>query len=189
MEEYVISDRVWVWIIPMKAPTIKESQIGIKIQEEKGCGLIRINNGLIFWIVNNINKDIQGIASTIPGSQEWKGAAPSLIIILVNRIMFICIKFKGRRILRRNKTEANVWVRKYLIADSLEDLLFIFKIKGIKANVFNSNPTHLNIKEGDARIIIILLITHNVNKIIEGFKNIGKKEKFLSMGHEPISLI
>lgn len=41
-------------------------------------------------MVNKINRLIQDIASTILGSQEWKGAAPNLIIILI--IIKICLK-------------------------------------------------------------------------------------------------
>ena len=178
---------MWVWIIPIKAPTIKDNQIGIKIQEEEGWGLIKINKGLIFWIVNKINKVIQDSGSTIPGSQEWNGAAPNLIIRLTNKIKFICIKLKGNKILNKNRIDANVWVRKYLIADSLEDLLFTFKIRGIKANVFNSNPTHLNIKDGDAKIINTLLIIQIINKIIEGLINIRKKEISYRWGMSPLA--
>mgnify|MGYP003329456371 CR=1 FL=1 len=123
-----------------------------------------------------MNKLDQDKASTIPGNQEWNGAAPSLIIILTSNIRFKFTILKGSKILKRNRTDAKVWVRKYLIADSLEDLLFKFKIRGIKAKVFNSNPTHLNIKEGDAITIKVLVIMHIINRIIEGFKNIGKKE-------------
>jgi hypothetical protein len=85
--------------------------------------------------------------------------------------------------------EASVWVKKYLIADSLEFLFEELRIMGMKAKVFNSNLTQLNSKEGDDKIIKILVNRHTKNKIKEGLINIGKKEKFLSMGHEPISFI
>lgn len=62
-----------------------------------------------------------------------------------------------------------------MIADSLEVLLELFRIKGIKAKVFNSSPTHLNNRDGEERTMNTLVAKQIINKIKEGFIIIGKK--------------
>lgn len=84
-----------------------------------------------------------------------------------------------------NKIEAKVWVRKYLMADSLDVLFEELKIIGINLNVFNSNPTHLKNNEGEDKIIIILVITQLKKRINEGLINIGKKENSYRWGMSP----
>lgn len=187
IEEYINKDRIWVWTIPIKAPTTKQDQIGMVNKKQVGWGLTKIKRGLIFWIVNKINKEPQERDSTIPGSHEWKGAAPNLIMIPTKMNKLLIVKSNGSTTPKRKKIEAKVWVRKYLIADSFEDLLFELRIKGINAKVFNSNPIHLNINEGEEVTIKILLIIHKKNKIIEGLINIGEKGNSYRWGMSPLA--
>lgn len=74
-------------------------------------------------MVKRINNEVQDIDSTIPGNHEWKGAAPNLISKLTKTNIWQTIEFGSKVAPKRNKIDAKVCVKKYLIADSLDLLL------------------------------------------------------------------
>jgi hypothetical protein len=76
-----------------------------------------------------------------------------------------------------NRIDANVWVKKYLIAASLLNLSFTTKSKGIKDKVFNSNPNHEINKDGAETTNNTLIKILTTNKKIEGESHIGKEVK------------
>lgn len=76
----------------------------------------------------------------------------------------------------RNITEARVWVKKYLIADSLSNFPLTISIKGMNAKVFSSNPTQEINSEGAEATKMILPTIEERNKRDEGVKNIGEKD-------------
>lgn len=63
----------------------------------------------------------------------------------------------------KNTNEAKAWVRKYLIADSVEFKLLFLIIKGIKDSKFNSNPIHIPIHEEDDKVIKVPIISVKIN--------------------------
>lgn len=74
-----------------------------------------------------------------------------------------------------NNTEAKVWVKKYLIADSEDVLLLVSIKKGTKTKVFNSNPNQqINKEEEEAtkNILKRILIKNNPKA---GESHTGKK--------------
>lgn len=48
---------------------------------------------------------------------------------------------------KRKIKDAKAWIKKYLIADSVEIKLFVSIIRGIKDNKLISNPIHIPIQE------------------------------------------
>lgn len=133
---------------------------------------------MIFWIVNKVNKISHLQLLDIEGNQLWKGAAPNLIPNLIKKINVTKIVFTInilQTIPKIKIKDANVWVKKYLIEDSLEILFFSRRSKGIKAKVFNSSPTQDNIKEDEEITKKILIRILSVNNTTEGVRNIGKK--------------
>jgi len=113
--------------------------------------------GAIFCQVNKIRLLIQSIPSIISGNQKWKGAAPifnnndELIIISINILIskisliklfnIIIIKIENKKIV-----EANAWIKKYLIEDSVEYELFFFFNRGINDNKLISKPIQVPIQ-------------------------------------------
>lgn len=157
----------------MKPPTNKDNQMQASSRTKSKKKLFKIKSGFIFWIDKRTNTDFQDKASIIPGSHEWKGAAPNLTnkAVVISKVP---IKDVNKGIApNKNKIEANVCVRKYFTADSQEDLSFQFKINGIKVIVFSSKAIQLNSRTGEELIIRTLPIMHNLNNRTEGLKNIG----------------
>lgn len=113
----------------------------------------QIMRGLSFWIVKITNIEDQDRKGVSEGSQEWKGAAASLMRRDKenNKIKF------GKIILSNKKIEARVCVRKYLIAASLVEILDDERRSGIKAKVFNSKPIHLKGRDEEEKVRITLI--------------------------------
>jgi len=68
---------------------------------------------------------IQFNPSTIAGIQKWKGALPNLIkiekIIIIKNLFINIIIMKENNI----KIDAIVWIKKYINADSMDNLLLL----------------------------------------------------------------
>lgn len=167
-----------VWINPIKPPTNTETKITAK-HKFLSCKSRShmINKGLIFWIVKRTNKTTQVEDSAIVKSQLWKGAAPNLIQSPKKTKRYIkkLASISPASNPTTNKIEARVCVKKYLTAASEENLFFLRTSKGIKANVFNSNPSHLTNKEEDDKIKNILVKILKINNTSDGDRNIGEK--------------
>lgn len=137
-----------------------------------------IRRGLIFWIVSKIKRITQEHASPTLINHLWKGAAPSLIESAI-KIKILEKEFVSPKIFKVepkiNKIDANVWVKKYLIAASLLNLFFSTKSKGMKDRVFNSNPTHEINKDGAEATNSTLTKILIINKDIEGESHTGKE--------------
>lgn len=83
----------------------------------------------------------------------WKGAAPSFInieiVIIEDKILLVLVMVHCPVSIRLIETdiiniiEAVAWVRKYLIADSVDRGFCLFIIIGIIAIKFISNPTQI----------------------------------------------
>jgi hypothetical protein len=118
--------------------------------------------------VRRVNKGTQPIDSAIEISHLWKGAAPSFTLNPNKRV-------SDPNPLIRIKSEAKVWVRKYLIEASLESLDFFTSKIGMNAKVFNSNPIHAMNMEGDEITKKILVrILKDIRKI-EGENHIREE--------------
>lgn len=181
IEEKISIKRESVWASPINPPTkIDEKMISMyKLRFEQEFPQT-IKRGLIFWIVNKIKRIIQGHASPTLISHLWKGAAPNLIesAIKTNIPKKESTTPKILRVEPKiNKIDANVWVKKYLIAASLLNLSFTTKSKGIKDKVFNSNPNHEINKDGAETTNNTLIKILTTNKKIEGESHIGKEVK------------
>lgn len=114
----------------------------------------------------------------IDNSQLWNGAPPNLILIPTIKQTRQNEDWKSNRLPRRakiNRTEANVWVKKYLIADSEDVLLLVAIKKGTKTKVFSSNPSQQINKEEEeiTKNTLKKILTENNPKA--GESHIGKK--------------
>lgn len=179
IDEYVSILRVWVWINPIMEPTSKEAKIVSQINFGNLNKISRVI-GFIFWIERRINKIGHIRRSTMLGSHEWNGAAPSLIIIvlkiMMSKIILLSSKESGTEIEIKNRIEASVCLRKYLMAASLLSYFLGVRINGIKLRVFSSNAIQVKNSDDEEIIIIILvkILIKNIN--IEGEKNIREKD-------------
>ena len=63
-----------------------------------------------------------------------------------------------------NKIEANPCTKKYLTDLSINNWLSIIVIRGINLSIFSSNPNHMQKKELDLRITMILKMSENKKK-------------------------
>lgn len=140
---------------------------------------LKIKRGLIFWMVKRTNKIIHGKDSTILGIQAWKGAAPNLILIL-KRIRKSTRNFKfkvssGNEIAIKKIIEANVCLKKYLIAFSLLNVLFDLNKRGIKLSVLSSRASQFRKIDALEQTIAILKITDLKNKKSIGDANIWRE--------------
>ena len=120
--------------------------------------------GIIFWTVEisiKINK-----LSVLERDKNhlWKGAAPNLIIILVN----INISITKLYFIKHNKTqiiykiEAILWIIKYFIEFSIGEYSLDIII-GRNLSIFNSSLTHIIILESLLIEINNLIIKTNLN--------------------------
>lgn len=188
IDEKVKISRALVWINPIKPPTSTEIIIIKIFKKFSWLPDTQISNkGLIFWTVSKTNKTTHEQDSATVKSQLWKGAAPNLIDNPKNKNKIQILTGPNKLISspKINKTEARVWVKKYLIAASDVSLFFLIKSRGIKAKVFNSKPTHLINKEGEDKIIVTLKTILKINNNNEGDKNIGKKVTTYRRGMSP----
>ena len=183
IEEKVRSIRTRTWLRPSTLPTNNELKIAKKIsftlKKEKKSEVSKIKSGLSFCNVSKINKTPQLKGSTILGTQAWKGAAPSLInkANRNNRLNMAPAVLKSGEMtkLSRRITEARAWVRKYLIATSLNPFEFLFNNRGIKANVLISNPTQHKTKEEEENTNSILKKITSKNSKLEGTNQIREE--------------
>jgi hypothetical protein len=87
------------------------------------------------------------------GTQKWNGERPNFIVIArvrmvdaVGFIMFVMVHWPeyNRLIITANikSIDAVAWVRKYLVAASVERGWWVFINKGMIASIFISNPIH-----------------------------------------------
>lgn len=125
--------------------------------------------------MSKIKALIQDNPSITLGNQKWNGAAP-----IFNSIVELIIKFWYNKLFKLNNklnfiiyiietnkkiSEAKVWVKKYLIADSLERIFLLSIIRGINDNKLISNPIHIPSQEEDEIEIIepAINVDKNVN--------------------------
>lgn len=91
----------------------------------------RMDKGASFCQVRRIRPDDRGVPCVTSGTQKWKGASPSFmaramvrIIEDVGLIMFVTVHWpEDIRLIviaRRRSMDAVAWVRKYLVAASVE---------------------------------------------------------------------
>ncbi len=150
-----------------------------------------MNNGLIFWTVNKINKTGQFKVSATLKIHEWKGAAPNLILKPTKRRLLPTL-FKSKKnitILIIIRIDAKVCVRKYLTEPSLDILVFLTNIRGKKAKVFNSNPNHEIKSEGEDKIKKTLDMILISIRIKEGENHIRKEVLTYKWGMNPLALL
>lgn len=182
IEEKVIILRTRTWTTPKILPTRTE-QVTLKkiklLYESKKFRDNKMKRGLSFWIVSKKNKMNQLKDSTILGTHAWKGAAPNFTsrATTTKRIKgwSNCPKTGEITKLKRNKTEARAWVRKYLIEESLRPLEFSLSKRGIKAKVLISSPTQHKINEGEESTNTNLNAIINRKSIREGENKIREE--------------
>lgn len=86
-------------------------------------------------------------------------------------MMYIIIANKKMR-------EAKTWIKKYLMADSLEIKLLISITKGIKDIKLISKPIHIPIQDEDEMAISEPVIKEDINKILNKKLIIKKKRSY-----------
>lgn len=163
-------------------PTTPENNIPITRRSQDQLDDTKRTRGLIFCKVSITYKENQFKPTPTDTTHLWKGATP----ILINRPKQISIINIPREALTpkiptRNKTEATVWLKKYLIADSPSRPVLNKSIKGIKAKVFSSIPTQHNSQEEDDETRKILNIIQEINTTKLG-ENITKKKSVSIVG-------
>jgi len=123
-------------------------------------------------------------------SHLWKGAAPNLIAN-PTKIKVSPSSESKTPILKSPPTkkskDAKVWVKKYLIEHSLENFLLNVSKIGIKAKVFNSNPSQEIKIEQDEKTKKTLRKILIENKKIEGVSHIWKGGETYQWGMSPLA--
>lgn len=121
-----------------------------------------IIRGASFCHVDRIKHDIHEIEDITRGYHMWQGAAPSLIIMDMIKIMCIGVDVRElhqRDILDRSiNLDPRAWAKKYLMAASTSWFVWDLMIRGINDIRFNSILTHTKIQL-DLDIAIKVLIS------------------------------
>jgi len=137
---------------------IKVSKIIVNINILFTLILNIIIKGIIFWIVDKINRVFNELVFKIEINQEWNGLIPNFM----NSLKFIKIKkllliMKKKKNLIKKITDAHLWMRKYFIEFSIS--IFSFDdITGKNLNIFNSKLIHISKLEFTLKEIIIEII-------------------------------
>ena len=106
----------------------------------------------------------------------------------ISKIMLklaILEKINVKVTLSKKNTEANAWVKKYLIPESLKPLKFSFKRKGMNPAVFNSKPTQHKIKDEEEATNNNLAPIIREKRKNEGVSRIREEIEIYSRGMSP----
>lgn len=127
------------------------------------------------------------IPSITSGNQKWNGAAPlfksneDIIIVFKYKedsifIWKLVLNFNNIKITEKIRMlEAIACVKKYFNDASVDVILWVLFIRGIKANKLISSPIQAPIHELEDIVINEPIITIDINKILEELLKIKKK--------------
>lgn len=146
----------------------------------------RIDRGASFCQVKRIRPDDNGMPCVTSGTQKWKGERPNFmvrervrIIEAVGLVMLVIVHWPecSRLIIMASNSniEAVAWVRKYLVAASVDRGWWVFVSMGMMANIFISKPIH-TVSQWELVITIIVprIMVDIIREKIIGFISTGR---------------
>lgn len=165
--------RKWDWFIPIIPPS--RALIAAMIMINLDAVSCRINERIIsgasFCHVARIVHASQDIAVITDGNQKWNGAIPSLSKIADSKIKFINgidLVDQWAILVISIILEPSAWAIKYLIAASVSWFDFELVIRGINLNMLISIAIHRKIQFVLDIAIIVLIISEDTVRRING---------------------
>lgn len=148
--------------------------------------MYRTDRGASFCQVSRIKPDDRGTPCVTSGTQKWNGESPSFIVKArvrmvdaVGFIMFVMVhwpEYKRLMITASIRSmDAVAWVRKYLVAASVERGWWVFISMGMIASMFISNPIH-TISQWELVITMVVpkMTVDIITEKIMGFISTGR---------------
>jgi len=187
IDENAISFRICVWFSPPSPPIVMDMIAMVN----RAVWLIlfdnarRIDNGASFCHVSIVRLVSVVVPCVTSGSQKWNGAA-AIFIIRASVISVVDVWFVVSVISHWEVSiafivaanimviDANVWVRKYFVAASVDRGWLGFEIIGIMDNVLISRQAQAIIQCVDAitrmvlSVMLVGIINHDIRFISEG---------------------
>lgn len=176
-----------VWLRPPQPPT-RMDRID-NVSNRLGLMLVyrsyRTDSGASFCQVSRIRPGNRGMPWVVSGTQKWKGERPSFIararvriVEAVGLVILVVVHWleSSRLVITASisSMDAVVWVRKYLVAASVERGWWVFVSIGMTASMFISKPIHTI---SQCELVITMVVPKIIVDII-----VVETRGFISMG-------
>lgn len=179
--------RSCVWLRPPHPPTRMDrmDNVSNRLRLMLVYWSCKIDSGASFCQVSRIRPGSSGMPWVVSGTQKWKGERPSFIAKArvriaeaVGLVILVVVHWlESSRLVTTasiSSMDAVVWVRKYLVAASVERGWWVFVRIGMMASVFISKPTHTI---SQCELVITMVVPRSIVDII-----VVEVRGFISMG-------